>query len=76
MTFGPSDEANFTGEESALRSFLESACFLASIDATTEATLSDIVRKIAGQRRKFALGGGVPPPLMTVACVSRECRTL
>ena len=47
MTFGLTDKANFTREESAPRQVLESAWYFTALDDATEAKLSAIVRNAA-----------------------------
>ena len=47
MTFGFTQEANFTREEGAPYQFIESAWYFTALDDATEAKLSAIVRKVA-----------------------------
>jgi hypothetical protein len=47
MTFGLTEEANFTREEERKDSLLESAWFFTKLDDATEVKLSTIVRKAA-----------------------------
>jgi hypothetical protein len=48
MTFGLTEDANFTREEGSPDQLLESAWFFPSLDDATEARLSAIVRRAAG----------------------------
>jgi hypothetical protein len=47
MTFGFTQEANLTPEESAPHQLIESAWYFTALDDATEATLFAIVRKVA-----------------------------
>ncbi len=47
MTFGFTQEANLTREESAPHQLIESAWYFTALDDATEAKLSDLVRKVA-----------------------------
>lgn len=48
MTFGLTDEANFSRDEGSPDHLLESAWYFTALDDATEARLSAIVRKAAG----------------------------